>query len=357
MDKQISQSIDFLRFPLACAVVVLHLMGSYTNWTPYDYEDFCRFNVYDHLSVSTNILFQIAVPIFFFISGYLFTSNYTINFKKKIRKKTKTILLPFLIWNILAYLLFVITKLLGIVLHGKDIGNLYDILSPLFILKSLFGDFTKGFPCSPIDEPLWFMRDLYVLFLLAPIGLFILKKMGSYFLCALGALYILNVKGLPCLQVQSILFFCLGVYFRVNGINYLKILEKNKRWLGGIAIVSFFVRYMMGGQYELLMPIFIISASCCVILFSAKKIGCLTDRIIAYKKYSFWIYALHFLLIQKAWGILYNPMLRQNQVVASISYVVSPVIVIVICVLLYNMMYRFFPRQLSCLVGLRLINK
>ena len=85
----------------------------------------------------------------------------------------------------MAYLLFVITKVMGIALHGKNIENLYDTLSPLFILKSLFGDFTKGFPCSPIDEPLWFMRDLYVLFLFTPILLFFLRKLGCSFLCAL----------------------------------------------------------------------------------------------------------------------------------------------------------------------------
>ena len=115
----------------------------------------------------------------------------------------------------------------------------------------------------------------------------------------------------------------------------------------------FFLCSLHGGLCELSMPIFIISASCCLILFSAKKTGRFTDRIIAYKKYSFWIYALHFLLIQKTWGILYYPILRQNQIVASISYIVSPIIVIIICILLYNVMYKYFPRQLSWLVGLR----
>lgn len=33
MDKNISKSIDFLRFPLAIAVVFLHLLGKYTNWS------------------------------------------------------------------------------------------------------------------------------------------------------------------------------------------------------------------------------------------------------------------------------------------------------------------------------------
>lgn len=321
MDKQISQSIDFLRFPLACMVVNLHLMGSYTNWTPYNYEDFCRFTVYDHLSACTNILFQTAVPIFFFISGYLFTNAYTFNFKKKILKKTRNILFPFLVWNAIAYLLFVITKLLGIGLHGKDIENLYHVFSPLFILKCLVGDFSKGFPCSPMDEPLWFIRDLYVLFLLSPFFLFIIKKIGRSFICLLVALFVLNVKGWPCLQVQSILFFCMGIYCRLNNIGYLKLLERNKALLVFVSIVSFFIRYIVGGRFELLMPIFIISASCCMVLASIKFSGNVCAKICSYKKYSFWIYALHFLLIQKLWGMFYAPLLRQNPIIASLAYV------------------------------------
>ena len=38
MDENISKSIDFLRFPLAIAVVFLHLPGQYTNWSEWSWH-------------------------------------------------------------------------------------------------------------------------------------------------------------------------------------------------------------------------------------------------------------------------------------------------------------------------------
>ena len=77
MDKNISKSIDFLRFPLAIAVVFLHLPGQYTNWSEWSWYSWANFSGCDILSLSTNVLFQVAVPIFFFISGYLFSYSYS----------------------------------------------------------------------------------------------------------------------------------------------------------------------------------------------------------------------------------------------------------------------------------------
>ena len=69
MDKTISKVIDFLRFPMACAVVLLHTPGNYTNWSHYNFNDLRFFTLYDHVSLISNIICQIAVPIFFLISA------------------------------------------------------------------------------------------------------------------------------------------------------------------------------------------------------------------------------------------------------------------------------------------------
>lgn len=354
MNEQISRSIDILRFPLACGVVVLHLMGSYTNWSAYDFSDFCKFGLYDHVSLATNIFFQVAVPLFFFISGYLYTKGYDVNIKKVISKKSKSILLPYMLWNIMAYLLLVVTKGLGVVIHGRNIHHVVDVVSPLSFLQSVIGDFSGGFPCSPIDAPLWFMRDLFILFLLAPIFVYGIKRMGSFIVFVFLALYIFNVKGIPCLQVQSITFFVLGLYFRLHKIDYLAFFNRYKGIMGGIALCSFGLRYVLGGQYTLLMPLFIISASVYIISVSDVIKTDFADKVIGYKKYSFWIYALHFLLVQKMWGIFYHPLLRNNEVVASIAYIVCPIVVIFLCKIAYDWMEKVAPRILAVLVGGRI---
>lgn len=50
---------------MAIMVVQLHCFGSLTNWSNYNTNQLSNFSIYDHLSLSTNIICQIAVPIFF----------------------------------------------------------------------------------------------------------------------------------------------------------------------------------------------------------------------------------------------------------------------------------------------------
>lgn len=88
MDKTISGIIDFLRFPMACAVVLLHTPGQYTNWSNYTFRDLRYFSLYDHISLISNIICQIAVPIFFLISGYLFYDKNK-RYLQKLNKRTK----------------------------------------------------------------------------------------------------------------------------------------------------------------------------------------------------------------------------------------------------------------------------
>ena len=105
----ISRSIDQLRFPCAAAVVLLHALGQPLAGN--DGISF-RYGAYD----ATRILFsegmcRVAVPIFFFISGYLFfvkLEQWNINvWVDKLRKRAKTLLVPYLLWNIIAFLLLV----------------------------------------------------------------------------------------------------------------------------------------------------------------------------------------------------------------------------------------------------------
>ncbi|MDE6697091.1 MAG: acyltransferase family protein, partial [Muribaculaceae bacterium] len=108
-----SKVIDFLRFPLIVGVLFIHNSGV---------KEIVQQN--RNLSTATNVvnlivdlfsntLAAVAVPIFFFISGFLFfykSENFTFEiYKTKLVKRVKTLLIPYLFWN----LLFVITCILA----------------------------------------------------------------------------------------------------------------------------------------------------------------------------------------------------------------------------------------------------
>lgn len=111
-----SQSLDLLRFPLAVIVVTVHMVtiqGVSTDMGNLDVQSNEAFLVF-HRFV-TAFLQCISVPVYFFISGYVFFANMPEMTKEryfqKLRNRTKTLLIPYLVWNALELLLVIVKSI------------------------------------------------------------------------------------------------------------------------------------------------------------------------------------------------------------------------------------------------------
>lgn len=99
---------------------------SILDWTAFNFSD-----LYNIIRVTiSRIISHCAVPIFFLISGYLFFQGLhewdTKTWKRKIRSRVKTLLIPYILW-ILFFILFILAqKVGGIVLHGKPISGIAE---------------------------------------------------------------------------------------------------------------------------------------------------------------------------------------------------------------------------------------
>ena len=118
-------------------------------------------------------LFTAAVPIFFFLSGYLFFRNAESikDVIKKQKRRVKSIGIPFLMWSTFYYLFYAITTRLvpGLMNTRVDV-SLTGILKGIFFYEYVF--------------PMWFMFQLILYTILTPIIFAILKnKKLSIILC------------------------------------------------------------------------------------------------------------------------------------------------------------------------------
>lgn len=351
MDKTISGIIDFLRFPMACAVVLLHTPGQYTNWSNYTFRDLRYFSLYDHISLISNIICQIAVPIFFLISGYLFYDKNK-RYLQKLNKRTKTVLVPYFIWNGVAFLLLLFIKILSVYINHKSTSGLIEYIAPSNIIKCFIGNFNNQFTWQPINEPLWFIRDLYIMFLFYPIIYYILKYVKIIGIGILSIFYIFNLYGLPCLQIQTLYFFSIGIYIRMYNVDVLKNIEHYKIIILGIAIISFIIRYLTGNR--IFMPTFIITFAAITvnIILHLQAKRCFT-YIQSLKKYSFFIFVIHIIIIERLWFILYHPFFTEIEWLHCFSYVINPIFIITICSILYKLLEKTIPRFLSIIIGSR----
>jgi surface polysaccharide O-acyltransferase-like enzyme len=100
--KDISDRIQFLRFPLVVAIVFIH-SGAIFLSAEDQFSQHYSFSVKFIIYLISGIFARVAVPLFFIISGFLFYRNFDFTFKNyilKIETRIMTLFVPYLFWNI-----------------------------------------------------------------------------------------------------------------------------------------------------------------------------------------------------------------------------------------------------------------
>ena len=217
-----SKSVTYLRFVMAIMVVLIH--------APFLLQESAVWNEnIDSAAwiVLSRVICQLAVPTFFLVSGYYFFSGFNTwdwsKYADKLKKRTKTVLLPYFIWNslfIIPHLFFVgifnSIDLLAFFSHNGWLRIYWDCQNSDVVKISNILGVNMGVG-SPIDGPLWFIRDLMVVFILSPFVYFIVSKLKVYVLILVGVCYIFNIW-LPFsgFSSTSMFFFMIGGWLMIE---------------------------------------------------------------------------------------------------------------------------------------------
>ena len=134
----------------------------------------------DHIGIFTGL----AVPVFFVISGFFFASHAESSswWRDGLRKRVHTLLIPYLIANVLWYLADSALSGRTIGIHGFCVGLGLDLRA------------------RPADGPLWYMRGLMIFMVLAgPLYGLIRRARGM----AVSVVLILLLGAMTCRQVAT----------------------------------------------------------------------------------------------------------------------------------------------------------
>ena len=310
-------------------------------------------NIYGYAGVSDNnlpvrlitmlTLSSAAVPTFFLLSAYLISKSKR-TYVDNIKKKAKTLLLPYAVWMVL-YLLF---EIVGTKLAPNEFSHVSQ-WSVSDWLKSLIG---VPFVEPPIYMPLWFVRDLFILNLVAPPLRFIAKKLPYYVtLLIVGIVWFLP---LPSFLRQAFCFFMLGLLIGSKETAFMRVSEKCHG--GGIVIAGILtvatVFLPTGYCTERIQAILAVALLylACKALDRSKKPKCKCLSVI--KVYSFWIYVTHGKLLS-IFQILCTKVFTQSGGMVLAEYLVLPLIIIAICLMVGIGFQRIWPRAYSILTGER----
>ena len=161
-----------------------------------------RSQMFDVLSRGMMLVTSVCVPLFFVVSGFLYFYNVPERpgvpyFWGKTRKRFYSLLIPYLIANCFAFICYWAAYRYAPEMMSGFFGD--DWRNPFFV-------FWKG----PINMSLWFIRDLIIACLCAPLFYLLVRYTRIWGVLALGVVWFV-VGGSPWYN----LYFAIGAWMAV----------------------------------------------------------------------------------------------------------------------------------------------
>lgn len=230
-----SQTLDLLRFPLAVVVLMIHIFSSEGLEVRGQEMLFTDHPVFMEVNRWIDAFLRgQSVPIYYFISGFVFFLGVEMTretYLRKFKNRVKSLVIPYFVWNVLALVLMLA---ISVNPFFKDYTAGHSFSFSWSSLLSGFwaydGDLTNvvmepGGDIYPMDVPLWFVRDLIVVVLCTPLLHKLLKRFGRYFVCLLGMVWFV----VPYLHLRTLgfesafFFFSWGAYMSINRKDMLQV--------------------------------------------------------------------------------------------------------------------------------------
>ncbi|CDA84312.1 acyltransferase family protein [Bacteroides congonensis] len=350
-EKRQSEVIAAMRFPLMVLLLFAHVLPEKS--IPIE-MNLSGMNIYHLFSegISHN-LSRIRNPLFFLFSGFFFfrkMEEWSSGFYYgQLKKRIMSLMVPYLLWNVIMILAMYIKNYALIYLFSMEPGE--------DLLKFRNTAWHVLFWQTPVNYPLWFLRDLICMSVLSPLFYVFFKYLKAYGLLVLTILYLSawesNVAGL---SMSAFMFFGAGAYM---GIYKKRILEFCSRYRYTVAVTAFLFlcwAIVSNGRegHAYIVRIYVLSG----IMTAFNLTNWLMTRRFwtgVFMKLSgtvFFIYAAHEVyIINWTKGFFSRTSLADSGSGLMISYILIPFITLGVCLGLYFVLNKMAPDMLALMVG------
>lgn len=345
MENRSSETIKFLRMPLAIAIVFQHSYGYINSAKPADISGMWAWQAVDAIrGFCSWVIIGAALMAFALISGYLFFSKWPSEdneplrwdwrtYGRKMLNRVFSLLIPYIIWNILSAWYLSVPFSWHIFWDqfswGADKVNVFgQQMLPTY---------------APADSPLWFIRDLFIISLCAPV-LFMLIKYGKHYtVLFFWAVFLLKTPSWTP-SITLLPWFVTGAYLSI----FRKDLSTEacriwKPWMWIVIALSGILIPLEGVVHQLLQPLFMMFI-CLFYFWSATKIverkPFSTPDVIAHASVA--VYAGHVGLgvLEKtaSWMAMLIPD-GSSCVLLLLRYFLAPLLCVAIITVLFSLIY------------------
>jgi succinoglycan biosynthesis protein ExoH len=226
MDKNTSELIRALRLIMVMGLVLVHF-GRFPGEALSPFSGVVDATYFYSASVNSffTYFFLSAVPVLSMISGYLLCYQGKPDFSKTFRRKFTTLIFPALSWTsfwfLFAFILFLASD------FSSKINFYQDVFNDLSIMDFFNG--IIGITHSPLAIQFWFIHDLVLSILLAPLLYPLLKRFSVFPIIILIALWLMEWQPPGFFNLKVLSFFTVGLYFAIKG-DHLTLPKANSWW-------------------------------------------------------------------------------------------------------------------------------
>ena len=336
-----SKKVSFLNAFLTCLIVVLHA-NTPEMWG-------LDLNLEYPFIYCCTILCRMGVPLFFFLSALLFYKACTFSdLEKKLKRRVHSLVIPYLVWNAIFVGIFFL------LIHVPFLNNLMHVDDGLNSFKEIFYAIVNA-----RYTVLWFVKDLMIFLLFAPIILMLTTKrqMIVAIIASLALFFVLDFGYESIWRWLPI--YLQGAYvgkfmFNKETGSYTSFEEISPAIKGNRLLLSVVFGVIVIALYALTLwnedlfmnPYVIISPILVWLLMDLvlKQFILNKFRIRKWMSYTFIIYCTHqFILnvLQKFVVLTCEP----TALVLNLTYIISPVVAIAIAVLIGRFLsqFKFYP--------------
>lgn len=332
-----------LSFLAIIFVVIIHNSASEQySFTP---------NFFTNLTLDIRNVFAyglgaIAVPLFFFLSGFATFRNYKLKlYPQKLKSRVKTLIIPYLIWNTIGLLFAIIYTYTPIsnLIAGREsfFPTTSNILEGIFLYKYNF--------------QFWFLYDLIIYTILSPLIYLLIKNKYIGILSSVTILFLpVLFNSPPHLNLNFTIFYFLGCFFSKH-FQKIFIIPSSKKviHLSGLLFFVFLLTKILL-NYNIL-SLSIISSNIILIglLFSFWFFSDSFICKIKQKKFFsefFPIYTLHTYFLATIIKIIYY-LAPKNSFMLFINEVISTSLTIIVVTILAYYWHKKLPKFYAIMFG------
>lgn len=349
----LSKKITFVSFWCAVLVVALHAncLGIFELKETTAVST--KFAVFLQKFISQDLT-RCAVPIFFMISGYLFFVKVRTvsDVFKNIKKRVKSLFIPFVIWNILH---FVINFFITAYPNGVPFQEYLALKPGVMGLADKLIHIVFLFEYNAVA---WYVFALCGFVCLTPLLYYTLKNKYVALACLAVFFAVGCTEPVPILQGQNytIFFFYMGAYVSRYANDFVNKRRSIKQlWPMALVFLASQGIVLVFGTFEVMQDqyiprfLFEILISFSVwFLFDAVSM----PEAKRYYKHSFALYITHPLVLTALKLIIKKTVLATlGAWAATVSYVLLIILGTVIPLLFFNLIDKFLPKTYSTLTG------